>query len=77
VSPAIWTQLTSGGFSTRSRPLKVGTTQSPRSSIASEQAAFFGSSSSHRAGAPSRGSSTSAAARATNQPWKRSAGTGG
>ena len=72
--PAMCNQLTSGGFSIRSRPSNVGTTQSSASSMATEQAAFFGSSSSHRGVDPSRGSSTNAATAATIQPWKRGCG---
>ena len=63
--PARWSQLTSTGFSTRSLPLNVGTTQSPEACIASEQAALRGSSSSQRGEPPRFGSSTSAATRAT------------
>ena len=75
--PARWTQLTSAGFSTRRRPLNVGTTQSPRSSIASEQAAFFGSSSSQSAGPPRFVRRTSAAAAATTAACRRGGITAG
>ena len=68
VNPAICTQFTSGGFSMRRLPLNVGTTQSWASSMASEQAEFLGSSSSHSAGAPSCTNSTKPAAAATIQP---------
>ena len=70
-NPARWSQLTSAGFSTRSRPLKVGTTQSPPFHIASEQAAFRGSSSSHKGGPPRFGRSTTAASAATSSPSVR------
>ena len=75
--PARWSQLTRAGFSTRRRPLKVGTTQSPRSSMASEQAAFLGSSSSHSAGPPRFVRSTSAAATATTTACRRGGITAG
>jgi len=72
--PARCSQFTSTGFSTRSRPLKVGTTQSPVRCIASEQAALRGSSSSQRGGPPRFGRSTRAAATATASPEDREIG---
>ena len=70
-NPARCSQLTSAGFSTRRRPLKVGTIQSPLDHMASEQAAFRGSSSSHSGGPPRPGSNTTAASAATSSPWER------
>ena len=68
--PAIWSQLVSTGFSMRKAPFNVGTTQSPRSSMAREQAAFLGSSSSQSAGPPRLVSSTTPATVATSRPCR-------